>query len=426
MKKAIITVLVIFTLSLLALSASRESHAIDAAASITDPGRLTVGQQYTVRYTVNTDQACTAQIRFSVGGGAKLISVTPDQGEANGQKLVVAGLDNVKKLTGSITFKVTTSAAVVISMTGDVSSISDFSNKELSTSRIASSTGSLTLSPVTNLSFGGRTEEAIRLNWKATSACEGYIIERQLADGSWKRIAKIRDNSEKTYKASGLSASTEYTFRVMTYAMNGTTGVYSDPVIITNKTRPSAVAGLVCGGRAVDAIRLNWTKNKSADGFIIERKLADGTWKRVMKVKDPAAATVKLSGLAACTAYKYRIRAYTMYGSEGLYGTYSYLDAVTKPAAVTGLKIGGTSTTAVRLNWTKNSKAMGYIIERQMPDGSWKRVIKISDPSVVTYKNDGLQPGTIYTFRISAYTMDGNTGVYSTSVKISGTTKPLQ
>ena len=175
---------------------------------------------------------------------------------------------------------------------------------------------------------------------------------------------------------------------------------------------PTAVKGLSLGGRSGNALRLNWTKNTSADGYIIEM-YKGGKWTRIARIAGNSTTTYRVTGLAAGTAYKFRMRAYKMDGTKALYSEYtSTFAARTNPSVVTGLKIGGRASNALRLNWTKNASADGYIIE-QYKSGKWVRVARIAGNSTTTYRVSGLVASTQYKFRVKAYKMSGSTALYS-------------
>ncbi len=186
-------------------------------------------------------------------------------------------------------------------------------------------------------------------------------------------------------------------------------------------TTLSAVTGFKLGGRAADALRLNWIKNANANGYIVEQ-YKSGKWVRIAKITNNATTTYRVSGLKAGTAYKFRVKAYKMNGKTAIYSKYtSTLAARTNPSKVTGLKIGGKASNALRLNWTKNTSADGYIIEIYK-GGKWVRAAKITKNSTVTYRKASLSKNNTYKFRIKAYKMSGKTALYSGYTTISGKT----
>lgn len=281
-------------------------------------------------------------------------------------------------------------------------------------------------SAVTGLKIGGTAKDALRLNWNKNSGASGYIIE-QYKNGAWTRIARIASNSTETYRVEKLSAGTTYQFRVQAFAYDGNTPIYSGYQTVSGKTDsassvkvPSAVTGLKIGGRATDALRLNWTKNSSASGYIIEQ-YKSGKWVRIARIASNSTVTYRVEKLSAGTTYQFRVQAFGFNGSTPLYSAYKTISGTTVPSAVTGLRIGGTARDALRLNWNRNSKASGYIIE-QYKNGSWVRIARIGSNSTVTYRVEKLQPATSYVFRVQSFGFDGSTPLYSSYQYITGTT----
>ena len=274
---------------------------------------------------------------------------------------------------------------------------------------------------VNGAKLGGRAADALRINWTKNASADGYIVE-MYQNGKWARVGKITNNSTTTFRKAGLKASTVYKFRVKAYKMCGTTAVYSAySATVAARTNPSVMRGAKLGGRAADALRINWTKNASADGYIVEMYQGN-KWVRVGKITNNSTTTFKKAGLKASTVYKFRVRAYKMSGSTALYGNFSAtVTARTNPSVMKGVKIGGKAKDALRVNWTKNSSAQGYIVE-MYKGGKWVRVAKITNNSTTTFRKAGLAKNTTYKFRVRAYHMSGKTALYGNYGSVSGKT----
>ena len=192
----------------------------------------------------------------------------------------------------------------------------------------------------------------------------------------------------------------------------------------TAKLALAKVTGVKLGGRAADALRINWSKNASADGYIVEMYQGN-KWVRVAKITSNNTTTFKKSGLKASTVYKFRVRAYKMSGSTALYGNYSATVAArTNPSVMTGAKLGGRAADALRINWTKNASADGYIVE-MYKGGKWVRAAKITKNSTTTFRKAGLKASSVYKFRVRAYKMSGSTALYGNySVTVTARTNP--
>ena len=278
-----------------------------------------------------------------------------------------------------------------------------------------------TLAKITGVKLGGRAADALRVNWTKNADADGYIIE-MYQNGKWARVAKITDNSTTTFRKAGLKASTVYKFRIKAYKMSGSMAVYSAySNELAARTNPSVMTGAKLGGRAADALRINWTKNTSADGYIVEMYQGN-KWVRVGKITNNSTTTFRKAGLKASSVYKFRVRAYKMSGMTALYGNYSAtVTARTNPSVMKGVKIGGKAKDALRVNWTKNASAQGYIVE-MYKGGKWVRVAKITNGNTTTFRKAGLAKNTTYKFRVKAYYMSGKTALYGNYGSVSGRT----
>ena len=280
------------------------------------------------------------------------------------------------------------------------------------------------LSKVTGVKLGGRAADALRVNWSKNASADGYIVE-MYQNGKWARVAKITNNNTTTFRKAGLEAGTVYKFRVKAYKMNGSVALYSEySTELAARTNPSVMTGVKLSGRAADALRINWSKNASADGYIVEMYQGN-EWVRAAKITNNNTTTFKKSGLKASSVYKFRVKAYKMSGSTALYGNYSAtVTAMTNPSVMTGVKLSGRAADALRINWSKNTSADGYIVEMYQGN-KWVRVAKITSNSTTTFKKSGLKASTVYKFRVRAYKMSGKTALYGNySATVTARTNP--
>ena len=263
----------------------------------------------------------------------------------------------------------------------------------------------------TGMKCAAKTSSDIKLQWDKNTSADGYMID--VYDGTkWKSIKTFTSNANTSYDIVGLHAGTTYKFRLRAYKAFGSVTEYSAYSAELNVTTgPSVITGAVLGGRAADALRVNWNKNTSADGYIVEMYQGEN-WVSVAKITDNSTTTFRKAGLAPSTVYKFRVRTYKIDGKAELYGNYSSMvTARTNPSVITGAVLGGRAADALRVNWTKNTSADGYIVEMYQGE-NWVRVAKITDNSTTTFRKAGLDASTVYKFRVRAYKMDGTTALY--------------
>ena len=280
---------------------------------------------------------------------------------------------------------------------------------------------------VTGVKIGGTANDALRINWSQNICASGYIIEKY-ENGKWNRIARIADANTTTYRVENLKSASTYNFRIKAFDFDGSVPIYSEYQNISGKTNSASntsatvsnVTGVKIGGRAADALRINWNKVNGTSGYIIE-KYENGKWIRIARIADANTQTYRVEGLKASTTYKFRIEAFSFSGKTPLYSTYAYINGRTNPAVATGVCIGGTAKDALRVNWNKVNGASGYIIEKY-DNGNWIRVARIADANTQTYRVEKLKSNTAYVFRVRSFDFDGSTPLYSGSQYVTGST----
>ena len=276
-------------------------------------------------------------------------------------------------------------------------------------------------SAVTGFKTKSKTPISVTLQWNKNTSATGYELQKW--DGQkWVALTKLTSNATTTYTIKNLKAATTYKYRIRAYKMNGNTALYSNySATVTAMTNPSVIKGAKLTGRAADALRINWTKNASADGYIVVMYQGN-KWVRVAKITNNNTTTFRKAGLKASSVYKFRVRAYKMSGKTALYGNYSAtVTARTNPSIVKGVKIAGKAKDALRVNWTKNASAQGYIVE-MYKGNKWVRVAKITNGNTTTFRKAGLAKNTAYKFRVKAYYMSGKTALYGNYGSVSGKT----
>ena len=153
------------------------------------------------------------------------------------------------------------------------------------------------------------------------------------------------------------------------------------------------------------AITLAWNKNASASGYVVEQ-YKGGKWTQIAKTSSNATVTYTVNELKADTTYTFRVRAYKTAGASNVYSDYVRIAGKTRIPNVATFKGSAVSASEVKLDWSKNDKATGYVIE-QYKGGRWTE-IKAVDNDITEITVEGLAKGTAYTFRIkSVKTVDG-------------------
>ena len=267
--------------------------------------------------------------------------------------------------------------------------------------------------------FGEKSKSstAITLEWLSSAGASGYVLE-QYKGGKWTSIAVIKDKDRTYYTVNGLNPDTTYTFRIRAYATNGSDTLYSDNYSRTAvKTRIGNVKSFSGEGISASAVKLDWSKNDKATGYVIEQ-YKGGKWTALATTKNNTTLTFTVKGLADDTAYSFRIKSYRTVNGVTDFSEYTSVKAKTLLGNVKTFTATATGTTAIKLDWSKNNKATAYVIE-QYRGGKWTVLATTKNNTTLTFTVKGLAEGTAYSFRLkSLKTANGVTeeSVY-TSIK---------
>ncbi|MEF2899214.1 MAG: fibronectin type III domain-containing protein [[Eubacterium] siraeum] len=260
----------------------------------------------------------------------------------------------------------------------------------------------------------------ITLEWAKNDKATGYAIE-QYKGGKWTVIATTKNNTTLKFTVKGLKNDTTYSFRIRAYKTAGGSNVYSDYVRIAGKTRIANVASFKGSAVSASAVKLDWSKNDKATGYVIEQ-YRGGKWTALATTKNNTTLTFTVKGLAKGTAYSFRIKSFRKTGSTTDFSEYTAIKAATLLDGVSDLKVTSVTGSWITLEWAKNANATGYSIE-QYKGGKWTVIATTKNNTTLKFTVKGLKNDTTYSFRIRAYKTAGGSNVYSDYVRIAGKTR---
>ena len=186
----------------------------------------------------------------------------------------------------------------------------------------------------------------IALSWTASAdnvGVTGYRIER-CSGASCSSFAQVGTTSgATTFSATGLTASTSYSFRVRATDAAGNLSGYSNIATATTTavadTQAPTASSLTATASSSTQIGLSWaaaTDNVGVTGYRIERCTGASCTSFAQIATTSGATTFANSGLIASTSYSYRVRATD---AAGNLSAYSNIAAATTPSG------GGSSIT---------------------------------------------------------------------------------
>ena len=270
---------------------------------------------------------------------------------------------------------------------------------------------------VTGFASDSQTKSSAVLGWDKVSCADGYAVELYTG-GKWNEVFRTSDSSVTSCTVGSLKADSIYTLRIRAFKDTDDGTVYSDYTRLAVKTKLSGVTGLKAQGVTATAVKLDWARNAGATGYIIEQ-YKGGKWTQLAVTKNNTTLTFTVKGLAECTPYSFRVKAYKNDGGKTNYSDYVTVKASTLLDTVKNAKVTSVTETWITLEWAKNDKATGYVIE-QYKGGKWTVIATTKNNTTLKFTVKGLAKGTAYSFRIKSFRKTGSTTEFSeyASVKV--------
>ncbi|MCQ2462372.1 MAG: DUF4474 domain-containing protein [Clostridia bacterium] len=266
----------------------------------------------------------------------------------------------------------------------------------------SSSVSAFTVGSTGKISASSATTSSITLKWSAVSKATGYAVY-MLKSGKYAKIASVKGKT--TYKVTGLSAGTDYSFIVTAYISDGSVTTYGKQSAVKKLTTAPAAVKKLTASVTSDSVTLKWTKDSKATGYQVYK------YNSSKKAYELAASvqnnTYKVKNLKSATTYNFKVRAYCSRNNT-VYGAFcSAVKVKTLPPAA---KIASDSSTAnsVTIKWNKLSGVTGY--EVWMLNGS--KYTCVSRTSGNSYTRSGLSQGTKCTFKVRSFVVSEGNGTY--------------
>ena len=261
----------------------------------------------------------------------------------------------------------------------------------------------------------------VDLSWGASSgSVSGYLIERCQGASctSFTQIAAPAGTGT-SYKDTGLSAGTSYSYRVRATDTAGDLSPYSNTATAVTLTPPSAPGTLTATAVSGSEVDLSWgASTGSVSGYLIERcQGASCTSFTQIAAPTGTGTSYKDTSVSASTSYSYRVRATDTAGDLSPYSNTAtaVTPAATPPSQPGTLTATAASASEVDLSWGASTGSVsGYLIER-CQGASCTSFTQIAAPAGTgtSYKDTGLSAGTSYSYRVRATDTAGDLSPYS-------------
>ena len=175
--------------------------------------------------------------------------------------------------------------------------------------------------------------------------------------------------------------------------------------VYTVVLRPlDAVSSLSASDFSDSGMSLSWNKVERADGYHIYMCTNGGDdYDLYQTIEDPDVLTLKLSDLQQATQYSFYVTAYNRYVESE--NSAVLQNAYTLPEKAELVAVSSEEEGIIHIEWSKNERASGYVIEYRMTDKEYfdDNTIRIDDPETTSCDIGDLEPRESYTVRMYSF-----------------------
>jgi len=268
---------------------------------------------------------------------------------------------------------------------------------------------------------GTVTTTSVVLNWTNVAGESGYRIERKEgAGGVWGEIA-TRGADVLTYTDTGLTANTQYYYRVRAYNASGNSAFSGEQGALTRFVSPTLVSAI---GSATNTIDLAWGDLTGETGYTVQYVACNQngttngatycmntayystTWTTLATVGADV-TTYQATSLTAGYAYRFRVIANTAGNTSDPSNDIIAWTHLAAPVVT----VSPASETSLTPSWADIAGETNYTLERkQGAGGTWAEVAgAIGMAANTTSRTDtGLSLSTEYCYRLKAYSTNAN------------------
>ena len=262
---------------------------------------------------------------------------------------------------------------------------------------------------------------SVRLSWDAVAVAERYDLQRMRAGQEPPDLVPLPDGGT-THDDTDLQAEVEYHYLVRSVVVREGVDYLSGWSLAVPVTPMLTVPeGLMAMETSATSVRLSWDAVAGADGYDLERMRAGAARPDLVPLRD-GGTTHDDTGLRAEVEYHYMVRSVVVRAGVDHVSGWSDPVAVTPMLPETEPTATALSAVAIEVTWPAVAAATGYELWWRLGSERWTKEVL----TAVRYAHDeGLRPGTEYSYQVRAVRESGGETAYSEWRGTSETTNVL-
>lgn len=187
------------------------------------------------------------------------------------------------------------------------------------------------------------------------------------------------------------------------------------PMLSFGATSPT-VWGVKASNAGYGSVKVSWSKNKTAKGYILYRSYAGGKYRAVKSFTKNTTISYTNRGLVNGKKYTFKVRAYKIYKGKKKYGSFSKGASAIPSFNRPTIKAHTYTSTSAKITWTRTPYATGYqVFKATNRDGSsFSQIALIKNNSTSSFIDKGsFAYSDGYCYVVRAYQIIGSSVKYS-------------
>lgn len=247
-------------------------------------------------------------------------------------------------------------------------------------------------------------------------------VERSSSGGSFAQVA-VSPGGSTTFRDSGLTALTTYTYRIRATNASGDSGYSGTASARTYPAPPAAPGSLTAQALSSRSVQLIWLDNSTTEsGFeVMRRGPGSGQYQLIATAAANAGGYLDATGLSGSTSYSYQVRAVNAGGGSSYTAAVTVVTPPELPSPPTGVSAVAVSSTVIQVTWLDASdNETGFRVERKESGGGFT-LLAVAPAGDTEYFDAGRAESTPYTYRVLAQNAQGSS---APSGEVTATTLP--
>ncbi len=265
-------------------------------------------------------------------------------------------------------------------------------------------------------SVQSKSSTTMELKWTPVIGVTGYCIYRSTSSGEgFEEIVRVKPATITTWEDKGLTPGMTYYYKIRTYTETSSKikyGKYSTTVSASTMSSPKISS---IKSKNSKELVISWaTINNAANYEIYRSTKKNGTYEKIATVAGVNRVNYNDTKVKPGKKYYYKIRSVGQVDNTTIYSDYSVPVPARTAKVPTDIAVKSWATDTLRVSWTPDINASGYIIKRaESVNGKYTKIGTVEGGALKYYDDRTVSPYKTYYYKVQAFNHNNKTKGYS-------------